>query len=70
MNDLVLDAPKIGRPFVGEVSETTGFEGDVRVKRSVFRCMKKFWGKKKYLSYKKGAFFRKLETDLKLLTSS
>jgi len=37
----------------------------VPLKRSVFRLVKKFWGKKRYVEYKESAFFQKLGKELK-----
>lgn len=39
---------RIGRPFKGNVEQQYGNEGDVPEKRSIFRALKKYYGKGKY----------------------
>ena len=55
---------KIGRPFKGIVNDQDGTENHVPQKRSVFRTLKKFYGKGKYLKYKKGSVNRMINEDI------
>jgi hypothetical protein len=47
---------RMGRPWKGEVGNTQGKEGDVFIKKSIFRANKKFWGKRIFINYKRGKF--------------
>lgn len=51
---------KTGRPFKGNVKSKEGDEKHVPQKRSLFRKLKKFYGKGVYLKYKKGSVEKKI----------
>ena len=38
----------MGRPFIGNVRQKDGYEDMVLEKRSIFRTLKKFYGKETY----------------------
>ena len=46
----------MGRPWKGNVEEEDGREGDVFVKKSIFRLNKKFWGKRIFAKHDDGRF--------------
>ena len=65
-----LKPSRIGRPFNGDVDDQSGKEADVPEKRSVFRLLKKFYGKDRYKHYKKNTILKTIEKDMQILDPS